>query len=228
MTQSDLQPPALVVVHPIALLATPSLGGEVRALLDNGETLIAGQAQDGFIEVQTLGASAVLCLPQRVRRLRSAPPKACRRPMLGSQSPCIVILCLAQDARAWMVLPEDPLVLLGRDQAFALVQCFDGRVGYIPAGLCGLSKDPEAFIPFGPIDIGWLVVGGAWFFPNGLVVKNVFLIEVPFFAPALIYLESLLVLGMAAILWWLASPRVAARSFTLGIAIAYARLLMLW
>ncbi|MBV9791256.1 MAG: hypothetical protein JOZ51_23880, partial [Chloroflexi bacterium] len=51
MTQTDL-PSTPMVVHPIALLATPALGDAVRALLDSGDTLIAGKAYDGFIEVQ--------------------------------------------------------------------------------------------------------------------------------------------------------------------------------
>lgn len=144
MTQSDPQSPALVVVHPIALLAMPALGSAVRAFLDSGETLIAGQARDGFIEVQTpLGqrgfVPAAACTPlavgtdENVSEISVGQPVVLyRNPVPGTQ----FAADSAQDARWWMVLPKDPLMLLGRDQAFALVQWIDGEIGYIPVRVC--------------------------------------------------------------------------------------------
>lgn len=234
MTQHDINPPAMVVIHPIALLTTPALGATVRALLASGDRLIPTQARDGFVEVQTATGQhgfvpAAACTPlaigtaESVSDIKVAQPIALyRNPIPGTQ----FVVRSQQDARSWIILPEDQLVLLGRDQAFVLVQCIDGRIGYIPAGVCGLDKDPEAFIPIGPIDIGWIVLGGAWFVPNWLVVKNELWAGSLIVISPSIYLDSLVVLSIAAALWWLGSGRIAARSFALGIAIAYIALLM--
>jgi hypothetical protein len=48
-----------------------------------------------------------------------------------------------------------------------------------------------------------------------------------FFGSASIYLASLIVLAIAASLWWLGSPRVAARSCALGMALGYA-VMLIW
>ncbi|MBV9791655.1 MAG: hypothetical protein JOZ51_25890, partial [Chloroflexi bacterium] len=125
-------------------------------------------------------------------------------------------------ASSWMVLPEDPLVLLGRDQSFVLVQCSDGRVGYLPASVCEPGENSLLFSRIDPFNFGCFVVGGALFSGNWMVINGQLWVIEQFFGSLSIYLVSLIVFGIAASLWWLGSPRAAARSFALGMVLSYA------
>lgn len=91
-----------------------------------------------------------------------------------------------------------------------------------------LDIDTESFIPVGRVEFGWIFVGGGWFAANWFVIKLDFWGPLPGFTLSSISLDLLIVLGIAASLWWLGSRRITARSFALGMVIAYAVMLILF
>lgn len=119
-----------------------------------------------------------------------------------------------------LVAPEEPLLVLGKDDRFVLIQREDGQIGYIPAVLCGQAQSDTIF-KLGPIDLGWVALGGFWTLLNwsGLVV----LISATFFidAPLKPYAVLALLLATTAVLWF-GSRRLAARSFAIGLLLCYA------
>ncbi len=123
----------------------------------------------------------------------------------------------------WRLDPSEPLIELGRDNQFVLVQRENGELGYVPAALCG-ERDPEAILPVGPIDIGWIVVGGGWGVINwsgaAAAIYRMNVLD----APLKPYLGLALVLGVAAALWLGSRKHLLARSFAIGVLLAYALL----
>lgn len=123
----------------------------------------------------------------------------------------------------WRLDPSERLIELGRDKLFVLVQREDGELGYVPAALCG-DRDPEAILPLGAIDLGWIAVGGAWGMINwsgaAVSIDQLHLFD----APLKPYLGLAIVLGAAAALWLGGRKRLLARSFAVGVLLAYALL----
>jgi hypothetical protein len=120
-----------------------------------------------------------------------------------------------------MVAPEEPLLVLGKDDRFVLVQREDGQLGYVPVVLCGQAQSDMLFRA-GPIDLGWVALGCFWTLLNwsGLVV----LISAIFFidAPLKPYAVLALLLGTTATLWFASRRRLVARSFAIGLLLCYA------
>jgi hypothetical protein len=119
------------------------------------------------------------------------------------------------------VSPVDTLQLLGRDGQFALVQRDTGQIGYVPFALLGRPV-ADSLIPLGPAaDLGWIALGGLWGLFNWGGVAAIALQPI---VPAELrpYAGLAAVLGVAALLWFGGRRRVAARSFAVGLLLAYA------
>ncbi|GAB4188834.1 MAG: hypothetical protein OHK0022_00930 [Roseiflexaceae bacterium] len=117
--------------------------------------------------------------------------------------------------RRHMLLPEDPLLRLGRDRNFLLVQREDGRIGFVPALLGGESDQADSF------DLSMLGLGFGWMMLNWNGVAVVFgqigLVNSTLAGA----IGLLLVLCLVAALWF-NSPRPAlARPFAAGILCTY-------
>lgn len=231
MLNREAETTTIVVVHPMALLATPAVGGIVRGFVAAGDCLLAGQQEAGFVEVELptgqrgfvpRAACGPLALnaAHSVSEVRVAQPVSLyRQPIPGTQ----FVDTPEHERNFWIILPEDRLLLLGRDQAFVLVQRADGRMGYVPAAICGIdNNNPDAFIPLGPLDLGWIGLGGGWFMPNWLAVKGMVEQAALGLALPVRYLEIALILGIVASLWSLTPRPRAARSFAVGIIMTYA------
>jgi hypothetical protein len=120
----------------------------------------------------------------------------------------------------WIVTPIESLLLLGREGHFALIQRDDGRLGYVPWVLLGQSVT-DALLPVGPADLGWITVGGLW----GLLNWGGFagMLSQPFLeTPLRPYLGLVVLVAVALLLWFARRRRVAARSFAVGVLLAYA------
>jgi SH3-like domain-containing protein len=123
----------------------------------------------------------------------------------------------------WRLDPIEPLIELGRGKQFVLVQRENGELGYVPAALCG-DRDPEAILPLGRIDLGWIAVGGGWGIVNWAGVA-VALAQLNLLDTALRpYVGLSILLGVAAALWLIGRKPLLARSFAIGVLLAYALL----
>lgn len=213
------------LVHALALLDAPRFGAPARTLLPGGTPLTLHAQEAGFALAETGDGQRgylplAACAPRALGSAGGLPdiavPQAVtlyRHPVPG-----------AQLIEEWDGTPHPAIVgqkervrLLGTDEAFVLVQRESGQLGYLPAVLCGVVSPDRGIVPVGPIDLGWIFLGGVWLTPNWytlqLLQRNLGLELV--LQPYLV--GTLLVLLIAAILlWW--SPRpFLARSFALGI-----------
>lgn len=120
-----------------------------------------------------------------------------------------------------LLVPEEPLFVLGKDARFVLVQREDGRLSYVPAPLCGQAST-ETIFKVGRIDLGWIILGGGWTFFNwgalAELLRQTNLVD-PFWKP---YLALGILLGTAATLWLGSPRRLQACSFALGLLLCYA------
>lgn len=119
--------------------------------------------------------------------------------------------------------PKEALLVLGEDSGFKLVQREDGTLGYVPAALCGPAL-PDALLRAGPVDLGWIALGLLWALPNlGLLLLG--LREMALLSPELRpYVGITIALALAALLWFASPRRSMARSFAIGVLLAYALL----
>jgi hypothetical protein len=118
------------------------------------------------------------------------------------------------------VSPSETLLLLGRDGRFALVQRDDGRVGFVPSVLLG-QVAVDTLLPLGPVDLGWITIGGIWGLVNwgGLLALISQLFGDLIFGP---YVGLAALAAVVGVLWFVARRRVPARSFAVGLLLAYA------
>jgi hypothetical protein len=214
-------PPA-GVVQDVALYRTPTPGDQFASrwivpkeeslhVLEKGERFVRVRRQDGQVGY----VPAILC--------RAIPTRPGAAPMIQLVQPVSLYSDPAPGSQLdsrWIVAPADTLLLLGREGNFALIQRESGQLGYVPAVLLG-QQAADRLIPIGPADLGWITLGGLWGLLNwgGLAAA----LAQPF-VPEELRPYALLVaaLGVAALLWLGSRRRVAARSFALGLLLAYA------
>jgi len=219
------EPHAIRVTQQVALYHSPKAGGQygARWLVQPGESLQIVEEAGMFRKVQRPNGQVgyvptTLC---RITFTVRGQPAACqlvqtvalyRSPVPGGQF----------ESR-WQIDPSEPLIELGRDKLFVLVQREHGELGYVPAALCG-ERVPEAILPVGPLDLGWIVAGGGWGMVNWAgVVASLYQLNIveaalkPYFGLAV-------VLGTAGALWLGSRRRLLARSFAVGVLLAYALL----
>lgn len=127
----------------------------------------------------------------------------------------------AQFESHWQIDPSEPLLELGRAERFVLIQRESGELGYVPAALVG-QHIPEALVPVGPFDLGWIAVGGGWALVNWTGLALAIGRLVPLGTPIQPALGLAIVLGVAATIWLASHRRMLARSFALGMLLAYA------
>lgn len=125
---------------------------------------------------------------------------------------------------AHLVLPGEQMLRLGRDGNFLLVQREQGQLGYVPAVLCGEPPSSDTIIKVGPLDLGWVLLGGGWALINWLSVASIL-------GSSLLLDDALrpvvgiaLVLVVAALLWLVSRRQPMARSVALGALLCYALL----
>jgi hypothetical protein len=292
MNSPAFTPQPITLVHSLCLLEEPAFGGRALALLLPGEYLTAGAAVKGFVPIQGVGDArgyvpAAACAPNAAEMRGGEPPTAglmqnvalyrtptpgdqftarwivnpdeplrvlgrqgkfihvqrpdgqvgyvpqvlCREPGTGYHGPPTVWLVQpvslygdpvpgSQLETRWTIAPSETLLLLGRDGRFALVQRDDGQIGYVPSVLVGQAA-VDVLIPLGPVDLGWITVGGVWGLVNwgGIAALLAQLFVDTLFGPLL----GLAVLaGVVGVLWFVARRRIPARSFALGLMLAYA------
>jgi hypothetical protein len=214
------------VVHTMALLARPSLDAPARDIVWRDTVLVSSGVTAGFLQLTDRHGRhgyfpAAACLPHAVGSEDAPhhtqvvqPIMLYRQPQPGGQ------YVAAPDAppAIWLVLPGDPLTLLGYEQSFVLIQRADGRVGYLPAQLCTNGRQSQARRSF---DLGSALLGAAWFGSQAFVLSGL-LAGLELTSPLeLWYLRAMLVAALILLLW-LASPRrVSARSFAVGIGSSY-------
>jgi len=217
------EPPLASVMQPVALYRSPAPGNQFAArwIIAPEEPLRVLSRQDRFVHIQRPDGQvgyvpAVLCRDATVAH--GAPPTVrLVQPvsLYGSPAPG------SQFESRWIVAPSETLLLLGRDGRFALVQREDGQLGYVPAALVG-QPVADALLPAGPVDLGWIAIGGVWGLVNWAGVAAT-LAQLFFLGAALQpYLGLGVVLGVAALLWLGSRRRVAARSLAIGMLLAYA------
>lgn len=208
--------PSTRLVQPVALYTNPAPGyqSSQRWIVAPDEPVALIAPAGRFVLVQRASGQrgyvpAVLCRPadpSGVLRLRQA-VSLYASPEPGAQF-------------AHVLDPQETLLLLGRDERFVLVQREGGQLGYVPAVLCG-DAAPDTLIKVGPLDLGWVFLGGGWSLLNGgallALIQQAALLE-PLWKP---YLVLALLLGLAATFWLLAPRRTAARSFALGMLLCY-------
>jgi hypothetical protein len=120
-----------------------------------------------------------------------------------------------------IISPKEQLLVLGGDSDFLLVQREDGRIGYVPAALCGAAA-PDAILRAGPLDLGWMGIGIIWALPNLgillLALRNTWLVD----SALRPYVGIGIALAVAATFYFASRRRMASRSFALGVLLAYA------
>jgi hypothetical protein len=120
-----------------------------------------------------------------------------------------------------IISPKEALLVLGGDSGFLLVQREDGRLGYVPAVLCGVATS-DAIFKVGPLDLGWMAIGVVWALPN-LAVALLALGASGLVADGLRpYVGIAIALAVVATLWFGSRRRLAAHSFAIGLLLAYA------
>lgn len=126
-----------------------------------------------------------------------------------------------QQLGAVIATPEERVVLLGEDGPALLLQRSDGRIGFAPAALVRRQPEPDLIMPIGPIDLGWLALGGVWGLANWLGVAQAVAYGglVPEALHAAVFLAVVIAAASAIILRGRKPP--LARSFGAGALLAY-------
>ncbi|MEM8535384.1 MAG: hypothetical protein AAGF95_31410 [Chloroflexota bacterium] len=114
---------------------------------------------------------------------------------------------------------NESLAMLGADNGFALVQRDTGQCGYIPESARGVPIK-EAILRVGPIDLGWIVIGGAWAIVNWIGLESMLFSMLRVDSTLMTYLGLAVLLGLTIALWF-SSRRFVARSFAIGIVLYY-------
>ena len=225
MPHAPALPSVLTVVHPIALLEQPAFGAAPLALLAPGDMLAVVDVGNGFGDVRTAAGRGFValaaCAPYALGAAGAVESRQVGQPvtLYGWPVPGW------QFAGAPIVDPAEPLLVLGRDGAFALVQRDTGQLGFVPAALVGVGgpSDPHALVGAGPVDLGWITVGAVLFVANWLTLRALLMYWLPSVVPPYVMVGGLL-LGVCAYLVLLSPRRVAARSLALGALVGVALL----
>ena len=218
-------PPAIRVVQATTLYRSPTPGDQygARWLIYPDEALRVLEAAGMFRKIQRQNGQtgyvpATLC---RFSYGASGEPVFCRLvqtvALYSSPTPG------GQYESHWQIDPSERLLELGRDQRFVLIQRENGELGYLPIALCG-QLIADAILQIGPVDLGWIAVGGGWGIVNwGGLALSLYRLQI---IDALLkpYIGLAIVLGVAAALWFSSRKRLVARSFAIGVLLAYALL----
>ncbi len=216
-------PPAIRVIQGTTLYRSPTPGDQygARWLVYPNEWLRVLEAAGMFRKIQRSNGQ-IGYVPTTLCRFNSGArgePVFCRlvQPVALYSSPTPG----GQYESRWQIDPSEQLLELGRDERFVLIQRENGELGYLPIAVCG-QLIAEAIVPVGPIDLGWIVVGGGWGVVNwGGLALSLYRLQVidVMLKP---YLGLAIVLGVAAALWFGSRKRLVARSFAIGVLLAYA------
>jgi hypothetical protein len=206
------------VIQPVSLYHNPSPGSQAahKWIIPPDEQLLVVGTGGSFVQIQRAnGQRGYIPTILADRTPPSQDTIRVRQPVSLYHSPS------PGSQYTMLVAPEETLLILGKDDRFVLVQREDGQLGYVPAVLCG-QVESDVLLKTGPIDLGWVIVGGSWALINwsGLAA----LIDASFFidAPLKPYLGLAALLGIAAALWFASRRRLVARSFTVGLLLCYA------
>ena len=221
--------PITQLMHPIALLAAPHLGAQVRALLADTGAIETISSNDGFLRVSH-GASegylpAALCnaaaLPAIAGELQqtavSQPVLLYARPVPG---PAVCTRCWQKRASVAEFSLTKCLGCLDAATASCWYSGPAGRLGYVPAELVRAALPLEiARSNPAPLDAFWIGLGfgGALLNWSGLF-GLMFTLSVP--ETARPYFALVLLLAAVSALWF--SPRrLYARSLAVGALLGY-------
>jgi hypothetical protein len=218
-------PPSIRAVQATTLYRSPTPGDQygARWLIHPDETLRVLETAGMFRKIQRQNGQAgyvpaTLC---RFRYGASGEPVFCRLvqtvALYSSPTPG------GQYESHWQIDPSERLLELGREGRFVLIQRENGELGYVPSALIG-QMIADTILQIGPVDLGWIVVGGGWGIANwgGLALS---LYRLPIIDVLLKpYIGLAIVLGVAAALWFSSRKRLIARSFAIGVLLAYALL----
>jgi hypothetical protein len=192
-------------------------------IIGRGETLVALGREKRFVQVRRADGQVgyvpeVLCEPI-LRTADGAQLTRARQPIALYQHPAPG----GQFSHDRILAPREQLCILGGDSGFLLVQRASGQVGYVAAALCGRAA-PDALLKVGPLDLGWMAIGLLWALPNLgallLALRQARLVE----AAMRPYAGIGIALAMAAALWFAGRRPYVARSFAIGVLLAYALL----
>lgn len=203
-----------MIVHPTFLLQQPTLNAAALALLPDRMHVQVLSTRSGFLCVRCddgrSGYVPAACcepgaaVPFAVRLVQ--PVALYEQPVPGMHG-------------TWMCFPHEALTALGRDERFLLVQRENGQIGYVPAVLCGEAVGTRPHI--GPIDLEAVLLGGAWAMANIIGVVTIVSFQ-PWIDNTVRPYVLLTLLVVAIMLLWLAGQRRnLARSFAIGILLAY-------
>jgi hypothetical protein len=213
------------VIQPVWLYRHPAPGSQFAApwIVSPDETLMVIGREFQFIRVKRqngqIGYIPELACGTIVAAGGPYPTTRLRQPvaLYGTPAPG------GQLSAEWIILPEETLLVLGGEQGFLLVQRDDGRLGFVPAALCG-QPIPDQLFKAGPLDLGWIAIGGSWMCVNWIAVGGM-LRQANLVGPALTpYIGVILLMGVVGCLWFGSRRRYVARSFAVGILLAYALL----
>jgi hypothetical protein len=232
MINAETTSQIITVAHSTLLLEEPKFGAPPLALLWSGDQIMSRGCVEGFLRVrrgddQEGYVPAAICAPHAAEAPASIHPTTYvlqpvalySHPLPGRQS----APDLSHSPSMVLILPDESLLVLGSDDRFTLVQRSDGQLGYVPTVLCGTGVTTTTLLKIGPLDLGWMVIGGGWTLLNWFAVASI--LRSVFAEPApRPYAGLALVLGAAATLWFGSQRRRMARSFAAGILACYALL----
>ncbi|NOK62712.1 MAG: hypothetical protein GFH27_549293n43 [Chloroflexi bacterium AL-W] len=114
---------------------------------------------------------------------------------------------------------DETLSMLGAHNGFVLVQRDTGQCGYIPDAARG-TPIKDTMLRVGPIDLGWIVTGGAWALVNWIGLEAMLFSMLGIESTLMTYLGFAVILGIT-IAFWFSPRRFVARSFAIGIVLYY-------
>jgi hypothetical protein len=230
MTSADIAAQTVAVVHSTLLLEEPRFGAPPLALLWSGDSIISRGYVEGFLrarrsEGQAGYVPAAICAPRAVAAPAGIHPTThvlqavalYSHPMPGRQS----APDLGQTLAVVLIYPDEPLLVLGNDDRFTLVQRSNGQLGYVPIVLCDAGAGAATRLKIGLLDLGWMIAGGGWTLLNWFAVAALVQSAIPEPAPRP-YVGLAVILGVAATLFLGSQRRHMARSFAAGILACYA------
>jgi hypothetical protein len=211
------------VTRPAWLHRRVPTGGHAASpwIVGRDETLVVLEREKRFVQVRRADGQVgyvpeLLCEPL-ARAADGAWLTRVRQPIALYQHPAPG----GQFSHDRIIAPGETLGILGGDGGFLLVQRESGQVGYVAAALCGPAA-PDALLKAGPLDLGWMAIGMLWALPNLgallLALREARLVE----AALRPYAGIGVALAAAAALWLAGRRRYVARSFAIGVLLAYA------
>jgi hypothetical protein len=218
-------PPTIRTIQATSLYRSPTPGDQygARWLINPSEPLLLLEAAGMFQKIQRPNG-----------QVGYVPATLCRASSMPRGGPAVYRLVQTvalysnptpggQYESYWQIDPSERLLELGRDQRFVLIQRENGELGYVPSALCG-QLIADTILQLGQIDLGWIVVGGGWGIVNwGGLALSLYRLSI---IDAMLkpYIGLAIVLGVAAALWFGSRKRLVARSFAIGMLLAYALL----